>query len=74
VTLNEAIAGLEHARQELGGDAELFMVDDLPVTQLSVIGGCVYVTDASPEELAEEHAKRNDVWVIAGAGLHRLPY
>jgi hypothetical protein len=75
MTLDEAIAGLERAREALGGDAGLFMVDYEPVTEFSIIGGCVFVTDAPPEELAEENTRRDDIYVLTGDGvLEQLPY
>jgi hypothetical protein len=75
MTLDEAIAGLERAREALGGDAGLFMVDYLPVTEFSIIGGCVFVTDASPEELADENRTRDHIYVLTGDGvLEQPPY
>ena len=51
MTLDEAIAALEKAKAEVGGDAPLLMADGLHVVKLPIGDGCVYVSDSpQPEE------------------------
>jgi hypothetical protein len=56
LTIDGAIRALQRAREQVGGDAPLLMVDGLPVHRLEAwaqnwhrAGPCVYVSDAAPE-------------------------
>jgi hypothetical protein len=69
-TLDETIAHLKRVRENYGGDEEQFQRDCEPVTGFVVIGGCVFMTNAPPDELADDLAERNDARAIAGDGPH----
>jgi hypothetical protein len=45
LTIDEAIRALQRAREQVGGDAPLLMVDYLHVFRLPVGDGCVFVSD-----------------------------
>jgi hypothetical protein len=60
MNLNEAIAALERARDELGGEAPLLMADGLHVVKLPVGDGAVYVSD-SPQPGEEDKAELLDL-------------
>jgi hypothetical protein len=46
LTVDRAIAALFRARDKVGGDAPLLMMDSLPVTRFPVAEGVVFVSDA----------------------------
>jgi hypothetical protein len=70
-TLDETIARLKQLREKYGGDEEQFLQDgEEPITGFVVIGGCVFMTDAPPDELADDLAERDDAHAIAGDDLH----
>lgn len=65
MTVNEAIAALEAAKVEAGGEAPLLMVDGLHVIKFPVGDGCVYVSDAPPP--GDEQDEPDDDYVPLAA-------
>jgi hypothetical protein len=58
LTVDQAIAALQRAREEVGGEAPLLMADGLHVVKLPVgDDGCVYVCDLPQPGDEEEFAR-----------------